>query len=99
GAPGAPKPRNRGDPPSEEEGRFGGMLGAQALTGKLTLDWLEHAHDRGGELLRDAMARCNLPYHLAMEAARDPDELAGFLELHIEQGPVLEQTGHTIGVV
>ncbi len=84
---------------SEEEGRFGGMLGAQALTGNLKLDWLERAKDASGELLRDAMARCQLPYHLAMDAARDPDALIGFLELHIEQGPVLEQTGNTIGVV
>ncbi len=84
---------------SEEEGRFGGMLGAQALTGNLKLDWLERAKDHAGESLRDAMARCQLPYHLAMEAARDPDDLIGFLELHIEQGPVLEQTNNTIGVV
>src|SRR5690606_11807464 len=57
------------------------------------------AKDNSGELLRDAMARWQMPYHLAMEAARDPDTLVGFLELHIEQGPVLEQTHHTIGVV
>ncbi len=84
---------------SEEEGRFGGMLGAQALSGALKLDWLERAKDSSGLLLRDAMAKCQLPYHLAMEAARDPDDLVGFLELHIEQGPVLEQTNNTIGVV
>ncbi len=84
---------------SEEEGRFGGMLGAQALTGNLKLDWLERAHDHTGELLREAMAKCQLPYHLAMEAARDPEQLLGFLELHIEQGPVLEQSGNNIGVV
>ena len=84
---------------SEEEGRFGGMLGAQALTGNLTIDWLERAKDSSGEMLRDAMAACQLPYHLAMDAARDPHQLIGFLELHIEQGPVLEQTGNTIGVV
>ncbi|MEX0962734.1 MAG: Zn-dependent hydrolase [Pseudohongiellaceae bacterium] len=84
---------------SEEEGRFGGMLGAQALSGNLKLDWLERAKDHTGELLREAMAKCQLPYHLAMEAARDPDDLIGFLELHIEQGPVLEQTHNTIGVV
>ena len=84
---------------SEEEGRFGGMLGAQALSGQLTLDWLERAADPTGELLRDAMARCQLPYHLALDAARDPHKLVGFLELHIEQGPVLEKTGKVIGVV
>lgn len=84
---------------SEEEGRFGGMLGAQALSGNLRLDWLERAKDANDVLLRDAMARCQMPYHLAMEAARDPEDLIGFLELHIEQGPVLDQTGNTIGVV
>ncbi|MEQ8956132.1 MAG: Zn-dependent hydrolase [Gammaproteobacteria bacterium] len=84
---------------SEEEGRFGGMLGAQALTGNLRIDWLERAKDHTGELLREAMAKCQLPYHLAMEAARDPEQLVGFLEIHIEQGPVLEQSSNTIGVV
>tara|TARA_R110000824_G_scaffold279180_1_gene467394 strand:+ start:33074 stop:34321 length:1248 start_codon:yes stop_codon:yes gene_type:complete len=84
---------------SEEEGRFGGMLGSQALTGNLKLNWLESARDHSGELLRDAMARYQMPYHLAMDAARDPEELLGFLELHIEQGPVLEQENQSIGVV
>lgn len=84
---------------SEEEGRFGGMLGSQALSGNLTLNWLESARDHSGELLRDAMARYQMPYHLAMDAARDPEELLGFLELHIEQGPVLEQENQSIGVV
>lgn len=84
---------------AEEEGRFGGMLGSQALTGTLTLDWLERAKDPSGELLRDAMASCQLPYHLALEAAKDPGDLVGFLELHIEQGPVLEKEKVPIGVV
>ncbi len=84
---------------SEEEGRFGGMLGSQALTGQLTLDWLERAQDASGETLRDAMAQCQMRYHHAMEAARDPKTLVGFLELHIEQGPVLEKAQQDIGVV
>jgi len=84
---------------SEEEGRFGGMLGAQALTGKLTLDWLERAKDPAGEMLRDAMASCQLHYHLALDAAKDPEQIVAFLELHIEQGPVLEKEKTTVGVV
>lgn len=84
---------------SEEEGRFGGMLGAQALTGNLKLNWLESARDHSGELLRDAMARHQMPYYLAMDAARDPESLIGFLELHIEQGPILEKKRQAIGVV
>ena len=84
---------------SEEEGRFGGMLGSQALTGNLKMDWLERAKDSDGELLRDAMARQQFNYWEAMDAERDPDQLIGFLELHIEQGPVLETEDQTIGVV
>lgn len=84
---------------SEEEGRFGGMLGAQALTGNLTLDWLEKAKDPSGELLRDAMANCQLFYHQALEVAKAKEDMLGFLELHIEQGPVLEKEKIQIGVV
>jgi N-carbamoyl-L-amino-acid hydrolase len=84
---------------SEEEGRFGGMLGAQALTGSLTLDWLENAKDPSGETLKEAMAKCDLDYHQALHAVRSPESIKAFLELHIEQGPVLEASKKSIGVV
>ena len=84
---------------SEEEGRFGGMLGAQALTGALTLDWLEHAKAPEGLSLVDAMAQRGLDYHQALHAYRTPESIKAFLELHIEQGPVLEASGNSIGVV
>ncbi len=84
---------------SEEEGRFGGMLGAQALTGALTLSWLEKAADPNGQTLQEAMANRGLDYHQAMHVRREPESMKAFLELHIEQGPVLEASGNTIGVV
>lgn len=84
---------------SEEEGRFGGMLGSQALTGALTLDWLEHAADPSGQTLKEAMSKYGLDHHQALRARRDPNTIKAFLELHIEQGPVLEANGNTIGVV
>jgi len=84
---------------SEEEGRFGGMLGTQALTGSLTLDWLEHAKDPNGLTLKEAMAKYGLDYHQALHARRDPGSIKAFIELHIEQGPVLEASGNTIGIV
>lgn len=84
---------------SEEEGRFGGMLGAQALSGALTLGWLENAKDPSGEKLTDAMAKYGLDYHKALHAVRTPESIRAFLELHIEQGPVLEASKKTIGVV
>lgn len=84
---------------SEEEGRFGGMLGSQALTGSITLDWLENAKDANGEMLKDAMAKYGLNYLDVMHAYRDKKDIKAFLELHVEQGPVLENTKKTIGVV
>jgi N-carbamoyl-L-amino-acid hydrolase len=84
---------------SEEEGRFGGMFGAQALCGLVTAEWIEQAIDDKGELLTDAMRRQGLDPYAALEARRDPSSLKAFLELHIEQGPVLEAAGIPIGVV
>ncbi|OCC22969.1 Zn-dependent hydrolase [Croceicoccus estronivorus] len=84
---------------SEEEGRFGGMLGAQALTGRLTLEWLENAADERGVRLKDAMAEVGLDYHKALHAYRRPETIRAFLELHVEQGPVLDMEKTTIGVV
>ena len=84
---------------SEEEGRFGGMLGAQAICGKLTLDWLEEAKDENGVMLKDAMAARNMDYKNALHAYRRPDDVRAFLELHVEQGPVLEARQTTIGIV
>lgn len=84
---------------SEEEGRFGGMLGAQALTGALTLDWIENARDPSGETLIQAMESCGLDYRQALHAHREPGSIKSFIELHIEQGPVLEAENISIGVV
>lgn len=84
---------------SEEEGRFGGMLGAQALTGQLTLEWLESAADEHGYRLKDAMAAVGMDYHKALHAYRRPESIRAFLELHVEQGPVLDMERTTIGIV
>lgn len=84
---------------SDEEGRFGGMFGVQAYTGRLTLDDVETMVDPDGLTLVEAMDRQGLNARAALEAARRPEEVAAFLELHIEQGPVLEAKGTQIGVV
>ena len=84
---------------SEEEGRFGGMLGAQAVAGDLTPETILHAHDADGNLLSEAMKNAGLNPLDALEARRLPESMHAFLELHIEQGPVLEKLGKTIGVV
>ncbi|SDE19322.1 Zn-dependent hydrolase [Kordiimonas lacus] len=84
---------------AEEEGRFGGMLGAQALAGCLTMDWLEGAKDANGVLLKEAMAAHGMNHLDALHAYRNRENLRAFIELHVEQGPVLEAKEKTIGVV
>ena len=84
---------------SEEEGRFGGMLGAQAMAGELTPEFLLNAHDPDGNRLADAMLSCGMEPLKALEARRKPESMRAFIELHIEQGPVLDQSDTTIGVV
>ncbi|MDZ5699271.1 Zn-dependent hydrolase [Chelativorans sp. M5D2P16] len=84
---------------AEEEGRFGGMFGAQALTGQVTREWLETARDDAGMRLFDAMRAQGLDPYRALEAKRPEGTIAAFLELHVEQGPVLERTGKPAGIV
>jgi beta-ureidopropionase / N-carbamoyl-L-amino-acid hydrolase len=84
---------------SDEEGRFGNMFGSEAYTGRLTLERLHSAADLDGIRLWDAMQHAGLDPLGALDAQRDPSELLGYLELHIEQGPVLDKLGIPLGVV
>jgi len=84
---------------AEEEGRYGGMLGAQAISGQLTPEMLRLAHDADGNRLSDAMEAAGLDPMGPLEARRSPASMRAFLELHVEQGPVLEKTDKSIGVV
>jgi len=83
---------------SEEEGRFGGMLGSQAITGDVTPDWIAKATDADGLKLTEAMTAVGLIPEQILAAARPSGSIAAFLELHIEQGPVLEQEKLPIGI-
>lgn len=83
---------------SEEEGRFGGMLGSQAIAGLVSREWLEAAVDHDDVRLVEAMRSCGLDPERVFEAAREPGSVAAFLELHVEQGPVLEEAGVPLGI-
>ncbi|MBZ0162927.1 MAG: Zn-dependent hydrolase [Notoacmeibacter sp.] len=83
---------------SEEEGRFGGMLGSQTIAGKVTREWLENARDANGVALADAMQKQGLDAREALRGARDPATVRCFLELHVEQGPVLDGRNIQIGI-
>jgi N-carbamoyl-L-amino-acid hydrolase len=83
---------------TDEEGTLIGTFGSLALAGSLTREAL--ASPRGGrELLVAELARMGLSEEGILAARRDPASLAGYLELHIEQGPVLAREGIEIGIV
>jgi len=84
---------------SDEEGRFGGMFGSQAFSGQLTPGMILEAVDAEGVRLVDAMTGHGLNAMDALRAQRAPGSVHAFVELHIEQGPVLDRTGISVGVV
>ena len=84
---------------AEEEGRFGGMLGSQAITGAVTAEWVAAARDAAGVGLGEAMAAQGLDPASVTAAAWPKGSIRAFLEVHIEQGPVLEAEGRAVGLV
>jgi len=84
---------------TDEEGRFGGMLGSQSISGKLTPKLIENAVDLDGVRLVDAMSACGYDAMQALHARRNPESIHAFVELHIEQGPILDQMGFSVGLV
>ncbi|MCB0419721.1 MAG: Zn-dependent hydrolase [Bdellovibrionales bacterium] len=84
---------------SDEEGRFGGMLGAEAICGEITLDRIRKATDISGNLLSKCLEQVGLEPIDMLKAQRHKQYMSGFLELHIEQGPVLDKQEMDIGIV
>jgi N-carbamoyl-L-amino-acid hydrolase len=84
---------------SDEEGRFGSPFGSSAMAGELNPDMVQTAVDLSGTRLVDAMAERGLEPLKALAARRSPDSVYAYVELHIEQGPVLDRLGKSIGVV
>ncbi|GAB3150083.1 allantoate amidohydrolase [Microbacterium neimengense] len=85
---------------SDEEGtRFGkALLGSSAVAGLWDEDWWALT-DADGTSLRQAFLEFGLDPARIGEAARRPDELIGYLEAHIEQGPELDRRGEPLAVV
>ncbi|HAT1610982.1 TPA: allantoate amidohydrolase [Raoultella planticola] len=84
----------------DEEGtRFGiTLLGSRGLTGTWPESWLAQT-DAQGISVAQAMVQVGLDPTRVGLAARPTADIAGYLELHIEQGPCLEQAGLALGVV
>jgi hydantoinase/carbamoylase family amidase len=83
----------------EEEGRFLGRMGSKALAGVLEQGRVEEAVDPNGCRLTEAMRAVGFNPGVITQARRSADEISAYVELHIEQGPVLEQLGMPIGIV
>ena len=83
----------------EESSRFPGsnFLGSRAILGKLSPQDAEELVGYEGETLAEAMRQAGLDPLQLPTAARD--DIADFIELHIEQGPILEQAGVPVGIV
>jgi N-carbamoyl-L-amino-acid hydrolase len=83
---------------TDEEGTLVGLLGSAALAGHLRPEILQ-APRGGRENLVDGMKRAGLSDESMLNATRPKDSLAGYLELHIEQGKRLERAGINMGIV
>ncbi len=75
----------------EEGARFGrSLLGSSAFAGTHSIAADRVRTDRDGVRLEDALRRCGVEIERFPEAERERQNAAAYLELHIEQGPVLE---------
>jgi hydantoinase/carbamoylase family amidase len=83
-----------------EEPRFGsGCIGSRVLMGTLARAELDAMRDRNGISIAEAMYAVGLDPDRVEESRLDPARVKTFVELHIEQGNVLETAGIPVGVV
>jgi N-carbamoyl-L-amino-acid hydrolase len=84
----------------EEGARFGrSLFGSSAFAGTQTIDQDRGRTDATGKRLEDALAECGVSIDSIGDAGRERKNAAAYLELHIEQGPVLEGMGLPLGAV
>ena len=85
---------------AEEEGQRykATFLGSGALIGQFDSAWLEQV-DADGVPMREAMARAGFDARAIPAIQRDASNYLGFIEVHIEQGPVLNELDLPLGVV
>lgn len=83
---------------ADDEGTWESLLGARALTGVLRPEMLNDTRiDRAP--LRAALSQAGLNVRNIFNAAREPAEIVGYLELHVEHGTRLERASTPIGAV
>src|SRR5689334_11681231 len=84
----------------EEGARFGrSLFGSSAASGSLALDEVRHLTDRDGITLPNALEQHGINFDQVLDAQHELKTAAAYLELHIEQGPVLESLNLPMGAV
>ena len=85
---------------AEEEGQRykATFLGSGALVGQFNSDWLQQL-DADGIAMQDAMQQAGLQVHDIPGIKRNASDYVGFVEVHVEQGPVLNELNLPLGVV
>jgi N-carbamoyl-L-amino-acid hydrolase len=84
----------------EEGARFGrSLLGSSAFAGTHSIEADRNRTDKDGIRLEDALRRCGFEFDHFPDAQHERQNAAAYLELHIEQGPVLERLGLPLGIV
>jgi N-carbamoyl-L-amino-acid hydrolase len=99
----------RGAPPvtvrvvdwADEEGaRFGrSLLGSSACAGTMDPDVERNRKDKDGVTIEQALRRCGVEIDQAHKSHKELKTARAYLELHIEQGPVLERRKEALGTV
>ena len=84
----------------EEGARFGrSLFGSSSCAGTLDPDEVRDLRDRDGERLEDVLARYDVELDRAHESGAELSGARAYIELHIEQGPVLESKGEPAATV
>jgi N-carbamoyl-L-amino-acid hydrolase len=84
----------------EEGARFGrSLFGSSAFAGTQTIEQDRNRTDANGVRLEEALDACGVKMDAIGEAQHERKDAAAYLELHIEQGPVLERMSLPLGVV
>lgn len=84
----------------EEGGRFGsGVFGSRAMVGLVDYAQLQNNKDKDGISMADAFRNFGFDPLKIEEAKKDKEKIKAFIELHIEQGPILEKESKDVGIV
>jgi hydantoinase/carbamoylase family amidase len=84
----------------EEGARFGkSLFGSSACSGNLDIEEARGLVDKDGITLPDALREVGIDFEKAKDCGKELQNAAAYLELHIEQGPVLLDKGLALGAV